>query len=103
MFNPGDLSKLFNQFFSREEQEKIVELGNKSFDEKMDGLADIFEKNARIPAGQGKIMAKALRDKEIRQDMKEIEDSIMSGGLSQAELMQKSIRITMKIQQKFGR
>ena len=100
MFGPGDLSKLFNKFFSKEEQEKIMDLQHKPFDEKMDGLAEIFEQNARIP--NGKVMAKALRDDEIRQDIKDIEDSAMTGRVSQAEMMQKSIRLAMKIEQKFG-
>lgn len=98
--NPGDLGKIFNQLFSKEEQQKIMELQTKPFEEKMDGLAEIFENNAKIP--QGPAMAKAFRDQEIRQDMREIEDAAMSGSMDQMEMMQKSMKLAMKMKNKFG-
>lgn len=97
--NPGDLAKIFNQLFTKDEQQKIMELQTKSFDEKMDGLAEIFENNAKIP--QGPQMAKAFRDPEIRQDMQDIEEAAENGG-NQMELMQKSMQLAMKMKQKFG-
>ncbi|TVQ83029.1 MAG: hypothetical protein EA357_07450 [Micavibrio sp.] len=98
--NPGDLRKIFNQLFSKEEQQKIMELESKPFDEKMDGLAEIFENNARIP--QGKVMAQAFRDPEIRQDMREIEEAAQSGNLSQQQLMQRGMKLAMKMRGKYG-
>lgn len=98
--NPGDMRKLFNQLFSKEEQQKLVELESKPFEEKMDGLAEIFENNAKIP--QGKVMAQAIRDPEIRQDMKAIEEAAQEGKLSQPQLMQKGMQLAMKMRKKFG-
>jgi len=98
--NPGDMRKLFNQLFSKEEQQQLMDLETKPFEEKMDGLAEIFENNAKIP--QGKVMAQAMRDPEIRQDMKDIEEAAQTGQLSQPQLMQKSMQLAMKMRQKFG-
>ena len=98
--NPGDLAKMFNQLFTKDEQQKVMELSAKPFDEKMDGLAEIFENSARIP--NGKVMASALRDPEIRDDMREIEEAAATGSLGQAEMMQKSMQLAQKMQQKFG-
>ena len=101
MFDPKQLSEMVNNLFSKEEQEQIAALQNKSFDEQMDGFAAIVQANQKMPEGQKQAFAAICSDTEIRADMKEIQAAANDGGIKGKMTMAKKMPgLMMKVQRK---
>lgn len=101
MFDPNQLKQMFNELFSPEEQEKIAELQTKSFDEQIDGFADIVQNNSKIPESQKKMFQAIANDDEIKAEIKEVQETAENGGLrAKATLAVKVPKLMMKIQKK---
>ncbi|TNE32029.1 MAG: hypothetical protein EP349_02835 [Alphaproteobacteria bacterium] len=101
MFDPKQLSEMVNNLFSKEEQEQIAALQEKSFDEQMDGFAAIVQANQKIPEGQKQAFVAICSDADIRADMKEIQAAANDGGIKGKMTMAKKMPgLMMKVQRK---
>ncbi|TVQ83028.1 MAG: hypothetical protein EA357_07445 [Micavibrio sp.] len=103
MFDPRQLTEMVNQLFSKEEQEQLIALQEKSFDEQMDGMAQIVQNNEKISEPQKKYFAAVCADPEIRADMKEIQQAANDGGVKgKLTVAKKMPGLMMKLQRKMG-
>lgn len=101
MFDPNQLKQMFNELFSPEEQQKLAELQTKSFDEQIDGFAEIVQNNEKIPESQKKMFQAIANDDEIKAEIKEVQETAENGGLrAKATLAVKVPKLMMKIQKK---